>query len=255
MWLYSDTMSGTYTTITVTQEDIDRALRRKSGRCVVATAVARSIPDATRVEVDLQTIRFSAEGERRVYLTPPAASGYVIAFDAGDDIHPFAFRLSERHRVNVRQDKRTPAAKERIRTRARIAKAEHKLGRAQVALEQLLEEDEPDPGQVAAATKKVKDSARQVRTTKSTHRETQLRLEGEPYIDPDMTPDPDTGERRPKPPARAFKTSTRSYGSRQLRINQGRNTAEHQAARNATMAVYNEWSDSEPFIEPEDEDY
>lgn len=247
-------MSGTYTTIAVTQDDIDRALRRKSGRCVVATAVARSIPDATRVEVDLQTVRFTADGERRVYLTPPAASGYVVAFDAGDDIHPFAFKLSERQRVNVRQDKHTPAAKERGRVRAAVVGKQKKLERAQLRLEELLESPVADADEIAVATKKVKTVSREIAAAKKEHEKTKEQLQGLPYVVPDMTPDPDTGERLRKPPVRAFKTATRTYGSRQLRVNQARRTAENLAAKSALTLEYDLWAGDEPVDDDDTSD-
>lgn len=234
-------MSKKFTTITVEQTDIDQALRKKSARCVVATAVARSIEGAHHVDVDLQTIRFTVDGERRVYLTPPGASGYVIAFDAGDEIHPFGFRLSEGHRVSVRQDERTPAAKERVRARAAVSAAEQKRKRAQLRLDDLAAEPDPDPVDVVAAEARAAQADNDVAKATEKNIETHERLAGEPYIVPDMTPDPGTGERRRRPPSRTFRNTTRAYGSRTLRINQAPATAENIAARDSVMAVYNEW--------------
>jgi hypothetical protein len=79
--------------IQVSQEDIDRGIREDSARCVVARAIARTIPDATRIEVDTQAIRFTSGGKRLIYLTPWTAQNYVVAFDAGDEIKPFEFRI------------------------------------------------------------------------------------------------------------------------------------------------------------------
>ena len=126
-------MASKFTRIDVTQADIDRATRNNSGRCVVATSIARSIEGARKVSIDLQTIRFSVGDERYIYLTPPAASGYVVAFDAGDTLHPFAFRLSESHRVIARNDKTTPAARERNRTRTQVRRATQKAESARKA--------------------------------------------------------------------------------------------------------------------------
>ena len=55
--------------VEVTEEDISKAQRNNSYKCVVAQAIARTIPDATRIEVDTQAIRFTrAEtGERWLY--------------------------------------------------------------------------------------------------------------------------------------------------------------------------------------------
>jgi len=89
--------------VDVTAEDIERAHRNDSYRCVVAEAIARGYPDAYNVEVDTQTIRFTTDkGERIIYVTPPAVMGYVIAFDAGEAIEPFSFTLREPHRMKRR---------------------------------------------------------------------------------------------------------------------------------------------------------
>jgi hypothetical protein len=226
-----------YTTIEVTQADIDKAIRKNSARCVVATAVARSIPGASHVDVDLQTVRFTVDGERRIYLTPPGAAGYVVGFDAGDPIHPFGFRLSEAHRVSVRQDKHTPASKERNRATMAVKRAKKKAARAQERLELELAKPEPDPVDVAAAEAHAKQADKAIAKAAKAHAETQKRLTGEPHYEPDMTPDPDTGSRRRKPPARAFRNNTRTYGGRTLRINQDKPTPENVAARESVMAV------------------
>jgi hypothetical protein len=85
--------------INVTQRDIDEALRRNSARCVVATAIARSIPTAHHIEVDTQLIRFTDGANRYGYLTPYGVQGYVIAFDAGDPISPFSFEVRDPLRI------------------------------------------------------------------------------------------------------------------------------------------------------------
>jgi hypothetical protein len=82
--------------ITVNPEDLARASRRDAYQCAVALAIKRTLPDATRIEVDSQTIRFTRDRERFVYLTPPVVEGYVIVFDAGTPLEPFAFTLHVR---------------------------------------------------------------------------------------------------------------------------------------------------------------
>jgi hypothetical protein len=72
--------------VDVTQEDIDRAKRNDSYRCVVVQALARTIPQASSIRVDTQTIRFRVGDERLQYLTPNSAAQYVVDFDAGDKI-------------------------------------------------------------------------------------------------------------------------------------------------------------------------
>lgn len=85
--------------IEVTQADIDRARRQDSYRCVVVQAIARTVPNAHGITVDTQTIRFTVDGERRQYLTPAGAAMYVVAFDAGDKLEPFRFRITNPRRV------------------------------------------------------------------------------------------------------------------------------------------------------------
>jgi hypothetical protein len=53
---------------------------------MVADAVKRAFPNAIRIRVDLQTIRWTdpVKQERYIYLTPAQAQQYIIAFDAGD---------------------------------------------------------------------------------------------------------------------------------------------------------------------------
>jgi hypothetical protein len=74
---------------------IETSLRNKSNRCMLADAVKIAVPDATHINVDTQTIRFSdpTTQKRYVYLTPPRAADYVVDFDAGRDIVPFHVRL------------------------------------------------------------------------------------------------------------------------------------------------------------------
>src|SRR5258708_3609204 len=70
--------------IKVTQQDIDAGVRNSSAHCIVATALGFQLPEATRISIDAQTIRFSVGRERFTFLTPLAVQQYVIAFDAGD---------------------------------------------------------------------------------------------------------------------------------------------------------------------------
>jgi hypothetical protein len=99
-------------TIEVTEDDIRRAERNNSFHCVVAQAVARTISDATNIDVDTQSIRFSVpvnkEGrcERWLYWTPYRVQQYIIDYDAGEHIEPFAFMLRSPER---RESKRNAA--------------------------------------------------------------------------------------------------------------------------------------------------
>jgi hypothetical protein len=50
--------------VPVTQEHIDGAMARNSSHCATAVAIQQAIPDARRVAVDLQTIRFTHKNLR-----------------------------------------------------------------------------------------------------------------------------------------------------------------------------------------------
>ena len=81
--------------VNVTAEDIRDAEKEMSTTCMVARAIKREIVGSSHLLVDIQTIRFTMmdEGIRYVYLTPPEIQDYIVAFDAGDPIQPFTFKL------------------------------------------------------------------------------------------------------------------------------------------------------------------
>jgi hypothetical protein len=204
-------------TIEVTQTDIDKADPKNSGRCVVATAIARSIPSATRIEVDVQTVRFTVAGERFVYVTPYTVSGYVVAFDAGDDLYPFKFRLDEDRAVAVRQTRKTDAGK--VTNRARD-NARAKAARAKAAQERLdaLTGGDTLPPPTPTAVRAAKASAA------AAHEEAAAAAEGR-----DAVVAAYAGQRKtthdlslPQAPARVYKKKVRHYGHRELRVNQDR---------------------------------
>ena len=159
----------------VTSEDIAAAAQNDSMRCIVAQTIARSIPQAHHIDVDLQAIRFTLGEQRLLYLTPYAVQGYIVAFDAGEDILPFRFRIQTPQILKRR--KRTAAGKDVQRARNRA--------------------------QRASGPKKSR-AKRELKTTKDAYA-----AEAQTVTEP--------GER---PPLRAIKSRTRSYGQRQLRINQ-----------------------------------
>lgn len=90
---------GKRVTIEVTEADIEQAVPKDSGHCAIADAIARQIPGAANVTVDLQTIRWSDrdKGKRYVYLTPRVAQILLLDFDRGDRdrCEPLTFRLIE----------------------------------------------------------------------------------------------------------------------------------------------------------------
>lgn len=83
--------------VTITEQDCADGVRNNERLCVVATAIARLLPDATRIEVNINTIRFSlTEGGktyRLAYPTPEPVKVYIRSFDAGAGARPMTFVL------------------------------------------------------------------------------------------------------------------------------------------------------------------
>jgi len=180
--------------IAVTQADIDRAIPRDSTYCAVAQAIARTLTDTKRIEVDVQTIRFSRSGKRYVYLTPIPVAQYVVDFDGGRTLQPFAFRLHESKLlpVTVKQHPKTPVGRvvdRDTRTARRTAEAVARSA-----------------GKTHAQIKAAGRAA-----ARATYKQTRRAHPG-----PLSTSTPG----RVAPPM--IKLRTRNYGHRQLRINQGR---------------------------------
>ena len=177
--------------IEVTQKDIERAHRNDSYICVVSQAIARAIPDATRIETDSQAIRLTRNGQRFVYLTPYAVSGYVIAFDAGDPIQPFSFQLRDPAKVRTvhrtQRGQRSDSAARSARWRAR-----------QKAIADGQSADDP---KVKAETRAAAKAAYTAAASSGSG----------PMA---------TAQRGRKAPPRVFRRKQRSYGHRLLRINQ-----------------------------------
>lgn len=79
--------------IHVTQEDIDAGKACLGSVCPISMAIKRQRPTATRIETDMQLIRWSV-GRRRYYrLTPRTAQQFIVDFDAGVKVKPFSFNL------------------------------------------------------------------------------------------------------------------------------------------------------------------
>jgi hypothetical protein len=182
-------------TIEVTPHDIARSKRGDSYNCILAHAIARIIPDATRIAVDTQAIRFSHAGKRFTYLTPPVAAGYVAAFDAGDAIYPFRFRLNDQSRivvpVRVRRQVRTHAG--RLANRAVL--------RAKARVRRRMADKPPEQTQAAAA-----------KAAQAAYAAVRAEHPDEPFKQSDH------GGRPPIP--LVFKRKNRLYGGRLLRVNQ-----------------------------------
>lgn len=80
--------------IQVTGDIIGHSVRGDSQRCMIRNAVGNAVPDAKRIEVDLQYVRFTrGDGYRRKYPLPAQAAYNLASFEAGDPIEPFQFTL------------------------------------------------------------------------------------------------------------------------------------------------------------------
>jgi hypothetical protein len=195
--------------VEVTQDDIDAALRNDSTRCAVAVALARTIPDASRIMVDVQTIRYTdGRGVRRVYLTPQDAERYVIAFDAGDPIEPFGFGLYDSQRVNVPRRPFTAEGRARKAAAEAVKYAERKA--AKVAAD-------PDatPAQRTMAAEQV--AAKRERQAVAASMPGPGQTSEHPPVD-DGVINAKRAARRVA--AKGAATNVRNYGHRALRINQ-----------------------------------
>jgi len=181
--------------IEVTEEDIAKAKRNDSYMCVVAQALARTIPDSHHIEVDSQSVRFTRGPRRFVYLTPYAVQGYVVAFDAGEAIAPFSFWL--RDPAKVKTKRLTPMGRKAISSAQR---ARRKAQREAKQAGNDLKSPEVIKNVRAAVT-----AAYQAVTAAAA---------------PGERADEFSGEGRQKKVPRVFKHKARSYGHRLLRINQ-----------------------------------
>jgi hypothetical protein len=81
--------------IEVTEEDVREGIRCDHRFCMVATAIPRTVPQATFIHVDAQGVSFTVGTKRLYYVSPPAVARYIQLFDAGQVIEPFSFMLRE----------------------------------------------------------------------------------------------------------------------------------------------------------------
>lgn len=99
-------------TVKVSLDDLTNGKMGDSFKCMFSRGLAKTIPDASSINVDTQSVVFSVphEGElvRLTYLTPPVLQAYVIAFDAGEELWPFRVTLKDPHLT--RRPKRAKAA-------------------------------------------------------------------------------------------------------------------------------------------------
>ena len=206
--------------ISVTQTDIDRAFQSNSAKCVVVQAIARTLPEAHRIEVDTQTVRFTIGDERYAYLTPYSVTGYVIGFDAGDKITPFTFRLYQDQRVPIRRRTRTPAGSHIATANDRVKRATRKVQTSQQKLTETLSQLDtkltdpdlppPSPDEIRKVRAEVTAAKAEEKLAKAANDSARAAYGNEPQST--------SNGQRQQP--RVFKTNRREYGHRALRINQ-----------------------------------
>ena len=110
--------------INVTEDDINRAVPRSSRHCMIEYAIAHDVPNASRVIVDIQTIRWTdkARGLRYTFVTPAKVLALMLAWDEGHKPKPYSFRLRG---AQITTSRATVFQKGKGKTQKKI----HKLGR------------------------------------------------------------------------------------------------------------------------------
>lgn len=83
----------------VTADMITDAKVRDSSHCMTSAAIEAVRPDAFKIAVDLQTIRWSDRDKRLryIYLTPRNVQKAIVLWDQGQKVEPFSFRLTGAH--------------------------------------------------------------------------------------------------------------------------------------------------------------
>jgi hypothetical protein len=110
----------------VSQEEINQSTERDSHHCMIADAVKRTIPSATYISVDVQSIRFTeaSTGLRYTFLTPAVAQRNLLKFDKGEKVKPFGFMLQN---PLLRPAGYTGGERESPRPKAKRRRAPHKV--------------------------------------------------------------------------------------------------------------------------------
>lgn len=124
--------------VSVTDEEIQTAIPKNSGHCMIADAVKRCFREKFKyspksVQVDLQSIRLT-DGEKKLrylYLTPPAAQSALLEFDHGIQPTPFQMLLKGGQVLSVYKGPRgseSPAsAKKNAARKAAISRYKNRL--------------------------------------------------------------------------------------------------------------------------------
>jgi len=201
--------------IRVTQDIIDNAIRGNSRHCMVADAIRAAGIKATRVTVDVNLLRFTERvGDETIrwgYITPVRVQNYIVAFDAGDTIEPFAFDLKSDMRVPLSRQIHTTTGGGAQHT-AKVTRSNARNNLAKVEAD-----PESTPAQVEVAREKVAAAERRVAETTARLAETgeQVRRTQRPVV-----AEGEAQVLRPRrPPRRTYQTD-REFGRRVMRENQ-----------------------------------
>jgi hypothetical protein len=200
-------MGETY--VEVTQDMIDAAVRKNSSRCVVAAAIATRFPNASRITVDVHSIKFTNGPRRYTYLTPPKVMDYIVAFDAGDNLHPFRFRLRDDQRLVQQRQVNTAEGQRRDTTTRKARDRRAKL-----------EKVEADPTATPAEKEVAADRYAEALAEAAAVRE---ETAGSPTTrNEDVSDLPPMDVRPPSSGKRStvFYRNRREYGQRHMRVNQ-----------------------------------
>jgi hypothetical protein len=184
-------------------------MRKNSSRCVVATAIARAFPKASRIQVDVYGIKFTIGDRRHTYLTPPKIHEYIVAFDAGDTLHPFRFTLDDNARVTHRRNTFTDHGKEVHKARTLAASRAKKAEK--VAADPAASEAQRTVAREEAAAAAAQRRAVEAKASLAPQRQTEKIPETE-------VPKAQQVSGRTNP--RVFRRGKeRAYGARVLRVN------------------------------------
>ena len=128
------TPKGPQITLDVTADIISSSRPRDSRHCMIAEALRTAYPAASKISVDLATIRFTDKhkGLRYTYLTPRLAQAALVQFDQKISPPPYQVKLrgAQVTRAHGYGKKLTPAEhrqrvkaaqKSAVATRARLA--------------------------------------------------------------------------------------------------------------------------------------
>ena len=199
----------------VTEADIEAA-RLNSGegdsyKCMVVESIKRQVPGARRIEVDVQTVRWTDDEGRHAFLTPYEVAGYVIAFDDGDEMLPFAYRLTNPVEL-VRRVRKTDTAKQIKRARNKIDKERIRKSKAEATLA-----DSAAPAdRKAVAAARVAEAPARIADAEQEHESVKAA-----YAAATETKHEERVSESTRRIPKSRKLRQRVYGQRVLRVNQG----------------------------------